>query len=52
MLSKDAHVADVPFRDLRLVTISSITLWVIWKVHCSHILSAQPSGLIDTLWEI
>ena len=52
MLSEDAHAADAPFRDLRFVTISSITLWVIWKVHCSHILSAQPSSLTDALWEI
>ena len=52
MISEDAHVADAPFRDLRFVTISSITLWVIWKVCCSHILSAQPSSLIDSLREI
>ena len=52
MLSEDAHAVDAPFRDLRFVTISSITLWVIWKVRCSHILSAQPSSLTDTLREI
>ena len=52
MLSEDAHVADAPFKDLRFVTISSITLWVIWKVRCSHILSAQPSSVTDTLREI
>ena len=52
MLSEDAHTADAPFRDLRFVTISSMTLWVIWKVRCSHILSAQPSSLTDTLREI
>ena len=49
MLSEDAHVADAPSRDLRFVTISSITLWVIWKVRCSHILSVQPSSLTETL---
>ena len=52
MLSEDAHVAYAPFKDLRFVTISSTTLWVIWKVRYSHILSAQPSSLIDTLREI
>ena len=52
MLSKDAHAVDVPFRDLRFVTISSTTLWVIWKVGYSHILSGQPCSLTDTLWEI
>ena len=52
MLLEDAHAVGAPFRDLRFVTISSITLWVIWKVRCSHILSAQPSSLTDTLREI
>ena len=52
MLSVDAHVAYAPFRDLRFVTISSITLWVLWKVCCSHIPSAQRSSLTDTLQEI
>ena len=52
MLSEDAYATDARFRDLRFVTISSITLWVIWKVRCSHILSVQPSILTDTLWEI
>ena len=41
MLLEDAHAVDAPFRDLRFVTISSITLWVIWKVRCSQILSAH-----------
>ena len=52
MLLEDAHAAYVSFRDLRFVTISFITLWVMWKVRCSHILSVQPSSLTDTLWEI
>ena len=52
ILLVDAHAADAPFRDLRFVTISSITLWVIWKVRCSHILSVQRSSLINTLREI
>ena len=52
MISKDAHATYAPFKDLRFVTISSITLWVIWKVCCSHILSVQTSSLTDTLREI
>ena len=32
MLLEDIHVAKIHVKDLRFVTISYITLWVIWKV--------------------
>lgn len=52
MLSEDIHGVDTQFRDLRFVTVSSITLWVIWKSRCSQVLGMQPSSISDTLREI
>ncbi|MCO5547591.1 hypothetical protein L7F22_001042 [Adiantum nelumboides] len=52
MIPASVHEVDSLSRDIRFVIISSIALWMIWKVRCSSVLSAQPSSTSDTLAQI
>ncbi|MCO5562461.1 hypothetical protein L7F22_016089 [Adiantum nelumboides] len=49
MIPHSVQNVDCHSRDVRFVMICSLKLWMIWKVHCSTVLSVQPSSVSDTL---
>ncbi|MCO5596294.1 hypothetical protein L7F22_050355 [Adiantum nelumboides] len=52
MIPASVHDIDSFTRDIRFVIICSISLWMIRKVRCSSVLSAQPSSVLNTLVQI